>query len=218
MRQIFEKQSEPAIRAPAIVLGLIFAFIVVHLIRLADPGFDQLLLEYLAFYQGSFWWSWVTYAFVHGDWGHLAINSFWMLAFGSVVAQRMGALRFVAFSAVCAAAGAIPYWLSGEQVLLVGASAAISGQMAGAVRLIYAGGASPGGMRQDMEYVRALSLAELLRNRQALMFLALWAGLNLLFGTGSFSPDGAGQIAWEAHFGGFLAGLLLFGLLDKPRG
>jgi membrane associated rhomboid family serine protease len=66
--------------------------------------------------------------------------------------------------------------------------------------------------------VRALSLAELLSNRQALMFLALWAGLNLLFGTGSFSPDGGGQIAWEAHFGGFLAGLLLFGLMDKPRG
>jgi membrane associated rhomboid family serine protease len=217
MRQLFEKQSEPAIRAPAIVLGLIFALIVVHLIRLADPAFDETVLEYLAFYQGSYWWSWVTYAFVHGDWAHLAINSFWMLAFGSVVAQRMGAVRFVIFSAICAAAGVIPYWFSGEQVLLVGASAAISGQMAGAVRLIYAGGALPGGMQQDMEHVRALSLAELLRNRQALMFLALWAGLNLFFGTGSFTADGGGEIAWEAHFGGFIGGLLLFGFFDKPR-
>ena len=217
MRQPFEKQSEPAIRAPAIVLGLIFVFIVVHLIRLADPSFDDLVLEYMAFYQGSFWWSWVTYAFVHGDWAHLAINSFWMLAFGSVVAQRMGTVRFVIFSAICAAAGAIPYWFSGDQVLLVGASAAISGQMAGAVRLIYAGGALPGGMQQDMEHVRALSLAELLRNRQALMFLALWAGLNLFFGNGSFTADGGGKIAWEAHFGGFFGGLLLFGFLDKPR-
>jgi membrane associated rhomboid family serine protease len=124
MPHLAEKQSEPAIRAPAIVLGLIFAFIVAHLIRLADPAFDEALLEYMAFYQGSFWWSWFTYAFLHGDWGHLAINSFWMLAFGSVVAQRMGAVRFVIFSAICAAAGAIPYGLSGEQVLLVGASAA----------------------------------------------------------------------------------------------
>jgi membrane associated rhomboid family serine protease len=73
-------------------------------------------------------------------------------------------------------------------------------------------------MRQDMEHVRALSLAELFSNRQALIFLALWAGLNLLFGTGSFPADGGGEIAWEAHFGGFLGGLLLFGFLDKPRG
>jgi membrane associated rhomboid family serine protease len=212
MRPFFEKQSEPAIRAPGIVLGLIFLFIVVHLVRLADKGLDMRVLEYMAFYRGSFAWSWVTYALVHGDWAHLAINSFWMLAFGSVVAQRMGTFRFVMFSAICAAAGALPFWLMVEPYMLVGASAAISGQMAGAVRLIYAGGASPGTMQHDMEHVRALSLPELFRNRQALIFLSIWAVLNFLFGAGA-----NGQIAWEAHFGGFIAGLLLFGLMDRQQ-
>lgn len=218
MRQPFQKQHEPAIRAPAIVLGLIFLFLVIHLIRLSDPVWDNLVLEYLAFYFGSFWWSWVTYSLVHGDWAHLAINSFWMLAFGSVVAQRMGASRFVLFSAICAAAGALPYGFSDERVLLVGASAAISGQMAGAVRLIYAGGVMPGAGSADMEHVRALTLPELFRNRRALMFLSLWAGLNLLFGAGSFTMGGQAQIAWQAHFGGFFAGLFLFGLFDRRSG
>lgn len=217
MRQIFQKQHEPAIRAPAIVLGLIFLFIVIHLIRLSNPALDEFMLVHLGFYAGSPWWSWITYALLHGDWTHLAINSFWMLAFGSVVARRMGAWRFVLFSAICAAAGAWPFWYGHDQALLVGASAAISGQMAGAVRLLYAGGAVLGAAREDMEHVRALTLPELLRNRQAMVFLGLWAGLNVLFGAGSFTAGGEAQIAWEAHFGGFFAGLLLFGLFDRPR-
>jgi membrane associated rhomboid family serine protease len=53
-------------------------------------------------------------------------------------------------------------------------------------------------------------------NRQALIFVALWFGVNLLFG---LFPRAVGEtelIAWEAHLGGFVAGLLSFGLLDRP--
>ena len=53
------------------------------------------------------------------------------------------------------------------------------------------------------------------------MFLGVWMGLNALFGLGSVSiGQGAGQeIAWQAHIGGFLAGLLLFNAFDPvvPR-
>ena len=47
----------------------------------------------------------------------------------------------------------------------------------------------------------------------------MWFGLNLLFGLGSPTLMGAGQsVAWEAHIGGFLAGLLLFSFFDPvPR-
>ena len=45
--------------------------------------------------------------------------------------------------------------------------------------------------------------------------LVVWFGLNLLFGLGSLSFGGAEQsVAWEAHIGGFLAGLLLFSWFD----
>ena len=46
----------------------------------------------------------------------------------------------------------------------------------------------------------------------------MWFGLNLLFGLGSLSIAGANQaVAWEAHLGGFLAGLLLFSAFDPVR-
>jgi membrane associated rhomboid family serine protease len=54
-----------------------------------------------------------------------------------------------------------------------------------------------------------------LRDPRVLAFLGVWFALNLLFGASSFSMvDDQQSIAWEAHIGGFLAGLLLFPLFD----
>ena len=58
----------------------------------------------------------------------------------------------------------------------------------------------------------------MLRNPRVLIFLGVWFGLNLLFGLGSFGIDGSDQaIAWQAHIGGFLAGLLAFPLFDPVK-
>jgi len=63
--------------------------------------------------------------------------------------------------------------------------------------------------------VPALSLMATFRDPRLLLFLAVWMGLNALFGLGvvSFGEQGQ-QIAWQAHIGGFVAGLLLFGAFD----
>jgi membrane associated rhomboid family serine protease len=55
-----------------------------------------------------------------------------------------------------------------------------------------------------------------LRNPQVLVFLGIWFFLNLGFGFGADTGDlgGSGTVAWQAHIGGFLAGLLLFPLFD----
>jgi membrane associated rhomboid family serine protease len=58
-----------------------------------------------------------------------------------------------------------------------------------------------------------------LRNPRVLGFLAIWFGVNIIFGIGSIAigADGA-SVAWQAHIGGFLAGLMLFSLFDPvPR-
>jgi len=58
-----------------------------------------------------------------------------------------------------------------------------------------------------------------LRNGRVLGFLAVWFGVNIIFGIGSIAigADGA-SVAWQAHIGGFLAGLMLFSLFDPvPR-
>jgi membrane associated rhomboid family serine protease len=68
--------------------------------------------------------------------------------------------------------------------------------------------------------VPAEPLMEALRNPRVLIFIVVWFVLNLVFGIGSQIIPGAGaEIAWQAHVGGFLVGLLLFPLFDPvpPR-
>jgi membrane associated rhomboid family serine protease len=57
-----------------------------------------------------------------------------------------------------------------------------------------------------------------MRDRRVLTFLGVWFGLNLLFGlTSGQTGLASGTIAWEAHIGGFVAGLLLFPLFDPVK-
>ncbi len=230
--------STRAVNAPLVVILSVAAFIAVHVWRGSITEDEELLLLltyafiparyltgaealYVKFPGGTAAnvWTFATYSMLHADWLHLAVNSFWMLAFGSVVARRFGAIRFIVFSLVCAVAGAAlhlgVYW--GEMVPVIGASAAISGQMAGAVRFIFS---RPSNLfqasRMHPHHMRAESLSQVFSNPRALAFLGVWIGINLLFGvSNSFIPGVEGQVAWEAHLGGFLAGLLLFGLFDR---
>jgi membrane associated rhomboid family serine protease len=168
-------------------------------------------------------WTFVTYGLLHGSWIHLITNAVWMVAFGSAVARRFGAARFWIFSAAAAAGGAALHLLLhyGDPVPVVGASAAIAGQMAAAARFVFDAG-GPLRLRHpslgDAPYKRpARSLMETFQNRTALIFIVLWFVINLAVGLGS-STAGGMSIAWEAHVGGFLVGLLTFRFFDPvPR-
>ena len=166
-------------------------------------------------------WTFVTYAFLHGDWMHLGINCIWLLAFGSAVAWRFGTVRFLTFSALCAAAGAalhlVFHW--GQVVPVIGASAALSGHMAAAIRFMFQPGAPLGLFRVGGNAafkVPAHGLGESLKDRRVVMFLLVWFGINIATGVVSSVGDGE-TIAWQAHIGGFLAGLMLFPLFDPVR-
>jgi membrane associated rhomboid family serine protease len=167
---------------------------------------------------GSKLWTFVSYAFIHADWLHLGLNAVWLLAFGTPVARRFGPVRFFLFFAVTAAAGAALhlYTHAGEFVPMVGASAAISGFMAAAIRFTFVGRGPIIRTHEASAYRRpAASLVTALTDPRILIFLAVWFALNLLFGLGSLNMAGEGQeVAWQAHVGGFLAGLLLFALFD----
>lgn len=164
-------------------------------------------------------WTFVTYAFLHGDVTHLIVNLVWFLAFGSAVAWRFGAVRFSIFFAVTAAVGALAHLATnyGTIAPLVGASAAISGMMAAALRFAFEEG-GPLGMfrgRGDAAFkVPAAPLKEAFKNRQVLIFTGIWFFMNIAFGLGSITFFGENTVAWEAHIGGFLAGLFLFPLFD----
>jgi membrane associated rhomboid family serine protease len=237
------KTSEPILNVPPIVVATLAAMAFVHAWRyfMLSPNEDIDFLLNFAFIParydsmmlpaGTFpggWgaevWTFVTYAFIHADLMHIGFNGVWLLAFGSAVARRFGPLRFLAFFAVTAAAGAAAHLVThvGELLPMVGASAAISGFMAAAIRFAFQRGGPLSMWRthEDEAYhVPAVSLMAGLRDPRILGFLVAWFGINILFGVGTVAIPGAEQsIAWQAHIGGFVGGLVLFALFDPFAG
>jgi membrane associated rhomboid family serine protease len=229
--------SRPATNIPRVVVWLIATLVSVHLLRLYGPFDDDQIIYYFAFIPARFaadatlvsdgveraagYWSLITYSLIHADWLHLAINSAWMLAFGSVVARRLGPVRFLILSGIGAIAGALMYYAfhPSQFAVLVGASAAISAQVAAAARFMFA---RPGTMQWSygdaIARTRPLSLVATFTNRNSLLFILIWLAINYAFGaTGFGAPGGETLIAWEAHVGGFVAGLLTLGLVDRRR-
>jgi len=163
-------------------------------------------------------WSVVTYALLHGSWGHVLLNSLWLAAFGTPVARRCGPLRFIMLGLAAAGGGALAHGIAHplSAAPMIGASAVLSGIMAAATRFMFAAGAPR--PVDDAHCGPRHSLSGLVANERAALFVGFWFVTNLLFGLAA-APLGIvdASIAWEAHIGGFLAGLLLFPLLDPIR-
>jgi membrane associated rhomboid family serine protease len=239
------QRSEPMFNVPPAVVATVAVLVLVHALRalvLTDDEDLRFLLTF-AFIParygidlgggllpggfGAYLWTFFTYAFLHADLLHIGVNIAWLLPFGAALARRFGTWRYTGFMLVVAAAGAFAHLIShlGAMVPMIGASAAISGAMAAALRFAFQQGGPLGFWRGESDgggyRVPAASLAATLRDPRFLMFVGAWIGLNILFGLGSVSiGEGAGQqIAWQAHIGGFLAGLLLFNAFDPvvPR-
>jgi membrane associated rhomboid family serine protease len=193
------------LNVPPVVTAILAAIAVVHAVRafVLSPRADLELLVWFAFIParydpavaaqggaaglGAQIWTFVSYALIHGDLTHLVVNAVWLLAFGSAVARRFGAFRFLLFFAVTAAAGAAAHLAThfGERVPMVGASAAISGCMAAAMRFAFQQG-GPLGLWRTHEahayHVPAAPLRAALTDPRVLAFLLVWFGLNLLLG------------------------------------
>lgn len=172
---------------------------------------------------GPRWWTLLSYGLLHSGTTHIMMNTIWLAVFGSPLARRLGLGGFLVIVLAGTVAGAFAHIFmhAGDVVPLVGASAGVSAATGAAARFVFSGGVRFGAMADDA-YVRSLpplSFAGLFQNRQAMIFIVLWFASNWLFGSGvvAFGSDEA-SIAWEAHVGGFVAGLLLFPLLDRQAG
>jgi membrane associated rhomboid family serine protease len=201
---------------------------------LARANFDpQALLqariarEVVLAHEGARLWTLLTYAFLHGSWVHVGLNSIWIVAFGPPVARRLGAWRFLVLFAATAIAGALVHWAFNmlDFTALIGASAADSGLMAAATRFIFEAGGPLGGSAgysrsaAGADYnVPAPPLRVLLRERRVVIFLMIWLATNFMFGAGAQTLGlSEAPVAWLAHLGGFALGFFLFPLFDRQH-
>jgi len=168
-------------------------------------------------------WTLLTYAFLHGSWTHVLLNTVWLVAFGPPIARRFGAAGFLMFMAVTAIASALAHWVVTPMDFspLVGASGADSGLMGAATRFMFQPGAPLGAFgsisRPEVESIPAASLARVFVERRSFIFILIWLGTNFIFGAGAQTLGFSDMpIAWVAHLGGFFAGLVLFPLFDRP--
>ncbi|MCW2308737.1 rhomboid family intramembrane serine protease [Rhodobium gokarnense] len=177
-------------RAAALSFGLIPAVVTDY--RVLPPGYEQI----------PEWATFVTYAFLHGDWLHLAGNMLFVWVFGDNVEDALGHVRYLAFYLICAAAAAGVHvlLLPQSESPLIGASGAASGIVAAYLML------------HPKVRLWVLVFYKIPIPITAAWALGAWIGMQLL----NAFAGGDDPVAWWAHVGGLLAGAVLIVVMRRP--
>jgi membrane associated rhomboid family serine protease len=152
----------------------------------------------------------LSFMFLHGGLVHLAGNLWMLYIFGNNIEEHLGPLRYVLLYLLCGIASGLSHAAlhPGSMVPVIGASGAIAGVM-GAYFLLFPA-------------ARILTLIPVLFiplfvEIPAVVFLGIWLVMQFL--NASFGHGAAGGVAWWAHIGGFLFGMVLLKLLARiPAG
>ena len=209
------KDNIPSSRTPLITIGLIVINVLVYLNQLTLPPRAavrfvylyglipveisqwQLLVPHPVPLYGTI----LTSMFVHGGLFHLAGNMLYLWIFGDNVEDRLGRVRFLLFYLLSGVAAAAAQILSDphSKIPMVGASGAISGVL-GAYLLLY-----PHARVVTLVFfgwfVRVIEI-------RALFVLGFWILVQLASGLLTWGAQ-VGGVAWFAHIGGFVAGLVM---------
>ncbi|KQV24374.1 hypothetical protein ASC97_26065 [Rhizobium sp. Root1203] len=145
--------------------------------------------------------TYITYAFVHSGFWHLASNMLFLWVFGDNVEDAMGHVRFLVFYLLCAIAGALCHGLVGttSEAPLIGASGAISGVVAAYLVL------------HPRVRIWVLVFMRVPLPLPAFVPLVLWIGQQFVML--ALDPDGG--VSWGAHVGGIVAGGLLVVIMRR---
>jgi membrane associated rhomboid family serine protease len=154
-----------------------------------------------------FWSTLLTSMFLHGGWMHLGGNMLYLWIFGDNLEKVMGAVRFAIFYLACGLAASFAHIVfgPGSSVPAIGASGAISGVLGGYLVLF------------PRNRVRVLTRGGI-AHVPAIVVLGLWIVIQLISGIGSMArTTETSGVAYMAHIGGFVAGLVLVKLMASAR-
>ncbi|WP_022660744.1 rhomboid family intramembrane serine protease [Paucidesulfovibrio longus] len=213
----------PRVHPPYAVLGIIILNVLAFLYELSLPPQDQMLFFHLfgvvparfsdpqwamhAGYPDATLWPLFTYMFLHGGWLHLIMNMWMLWIFADNIEDVTGHWRFVGFYLCCGLVAVALHVLFNQDspLPIVGASGAIAGTL-GAYLVLYPHGR-----------VATLVLIFIFYFRASL-FLVVWFALQIVSGIEQGSAGQIAGVAWWAHVGGFVAGMVLirvFRLKDR---
>jgi len=155
------------------------------------------------------WWTSLSSMFMHGGWMHLIGNMWFLWVFGNNVEDVMGRGRFVVFYVLCGLAATAAQMLSNPEsaIPMVGASGAIGGVM-GAYAMLFP--------RVRVQTLLILGFLARMIEVPAWGMLGYWFGLQVVMGLPSLGSE-AGGVAFWAHVGGFVAGVVLMYVFRDPK-
>jgi len=157
------------------------------------------------------YWPFLTNTFMHGGWLHLILNMWTLWLFGPSVEDRLGAMRYLLFYLVCGvAASAAHAWMNADSMIpAVGASGAIAGVLGAHMRLF---------PLSNVVVLIPILFIPFFFTLPSFFYIGIWFVMQILQGVGSAMMPEAGGIAWWAHIGGFLVGVVIGPLLCcSPR-
>ena len=205
----------PSRTTPVVTITLIVLNVLVFLVSppLASPALEQFVRAWGVTPANFEWTALFTSMFMHGGWMHLLSNMLFLWIFGDNVEDRMGHARYVLFYALCGSVAAFAQILAQptSTVPMVGASGAIAGVL-GAYIVLF-------------PHSRVLTLVPLFIfvtfiEVPAVILLGLWFLMQVLSGVGTLfvvDAQDMGGVAFWAHAGGFVAGVVLVWLFQRPE-
>lgn len=147
----------------------------------------------------------LTSMFVHGGFFHLGFNMLYLWVFGNNVEDRFGHVPFLFFYIICGVSAVVIHALSdiNSVMPMVGASGAIAGIL-GAYLIMFP-------KAKIVTLVILIVFITIIRI-PAVLFLGFWFLIQILN-----AGSGSGNVAWYAHLGGFMAGMVLTGLWARKK-
>ncbi len=205
------RDTIPASRVPVVNYALIAANVLVFMYEMSlGEDAERFIYTWGLVPRDFAWEKLLTSTFVHGGLLHLIGNMLYLFIFGDNVEDRLGHGRYLAFYLLCGiAAGAGQAIVSaGSNIPMVGASGAIAG-VSGAYLLFF-------------PRARVVTLVPIFLFLQvieipAILFLVPWFLWQVMSGVATLGHDASGGVAFFAHVGGFVAGMILAPVLRRAN-